>query len=106
MALLHAYNFYTGLITALIASPTTVYTVPTGKRIIVRNIQIRNNSGSVSYSAYFRNSGILLYSTVLAAGGTAQTTMWLVMMPGDTIQLAVSNATGANFSVSGSNYDI
>lgn len=106
MALLHAYNFYTGLITSVLPAVSTAYTVPAGKRIIVRQVEWRNNSGSIAHVAYFRNTGILLHSASLAAGGNAAWSTWLVMMPGDTIQLACSNAVGVNVSVSGSIYDI
>lgn len=106
MSLLHAYNFYTGLITAVLPAVTNAYTVPAGKRIIVRQVEWRNNSGAVAIVAYFRNSGILLHSVSLAAGGNGAWSTWLVMMPGDVIQLACNNAVGANVSVSGSIYNI
>jgi hypothetical protein len=106
VALLHASQFYLGLVTTVLPTKTLAYTVPTGKRIIVRSIAVRNNSGSVTTSAYFFTTDILIWSVPLAGGGNAEFRPWLVLGPGDTLKAAVSVSSGVNFLMSGSLYDI
>jgi len=67
---------------------------------------VRNQSGSVTTSAYVHLGGIFLWSTALAGGGNAEWRPWVVLMPGDVLNLSVSVSSGVNFTVSGSIYDI
>lgn len=110
MALLHVLQFYAANVTTVNPTFTTAYTVPAGDRIVLRSIAVRNLNGAAGVTVYVKVAGVLVKSIVLTTGGTSGDSSewrpWIVATPGQTIQLAVSGATGVGAVVSGSLYTI
>jgi hypothetical protein len=110
LALLHATQFAALKVITVNPTLTTAYTVPAGDRIILRSVAMRNLLTTGTLTAYVYLAGLLIESHILAAGGAAGSDFewrpWIVMTPGQLVQLAVSNATGADMIVSGSLYTI
>lgn len=110
MAELRTTQFFAANVLTVNPVKTTAYTVPTGRRIIVRSIAARNLNGSTGQTFYVLVAGVLVFSYVLGAGslstGSYEWRPWLVLDEGDSLQLAVSNASGVGFVVGGSSYFI
>lgn len=91
-------------------TPTTVYTVPTGKRAIVKQIVAQNTTGT-SKDLQFRLPvlGTVLH-WVLAAYGTGADrvvqNVWIVLNAGDTIKLNTVVAGLVNVVISGSEHTV
>jgi len=107
MALLHATPLYVGSIGS--GSYVTAYTVPTGYRVILREIVAYNTTGTatVVLSAI---DGTAFDNTTLAVSGAAGSSFthnyWIVLGPGQTIQFATGGSRTVDFVVSGSIYTI
>lgn len=103
-------QFFTGNVTTVNPTRTTCYTVPAGDRIILRDVAVRNLSGSVSMSVYIWVNGVLVRTLICSVGGVAGDSQewkpWIVATPGQTIQAAVSAAAGVGCVISGSLYTI
>lgn len=110
MALLHATQLYVGNVTSVNPTKTLAYTVPAGMRIILRSVDMRNLLGTGGQTGYVYLAGVLAFSRVLTTGGSAGSDVevrpWIVLTPGQQIQLACTNAAGIAFLVSGSIYTI
>jgi hypothetical protein len=90
------------------SSYVTVYTVPAGRRVILKNLNLRNQSGAAS-NVQVNTTGVAdLLAFPLTAGGTvggnASIDMWVVLNAGDTIRIAVSSGTTVSFVFSGTNH--
>lgn len=89
---------------------TARYTVPAGKRLVMRNVIGRNNHIATNTLYIYKGSVMLRSFNALAARSTAgdwqEWDSWVVFAPGDTLELAVSNAGGVYVTVSGSLYTI
>ena len=109
MALLHATQFYSGTVGDLLLH--TLYTVPAGNRIIVRDVTFQN-AGTVASDCQFRVGGVgTIRHTNLAAYGSAsdhdEYKLWLVLPPAATIQFQRVTGNGVCvITVSGSIYTI
>jgi hypothetical protein len=110
VALLHVMQFYAANVTTVNPTRTTCYTVPAGDRIVVRSFAVRNLSGTAGMTVYIWINGVVVHTIFLTTGGTAGDSSewrpWLVLTPGQTIQMAVSAAAGVGAIVSGSLYTI
>lgn len=104
--LLHATQLYLGVITSVDPTKTLTYTVPSGDRVILRSVAVRNGSGSTAVQTYIYLNTVRIWSTALAGGGNFEWRPWLVLNPGDQINASVSAAAGASFAISGSVYYI
>jgi hypothetical protein len=90
------------------ASYVTVYTVPAGRRVILKNLNLRNGSG-VASNVQVNTTGVAdLLNYPLTAGGTiggnASIPLWIVLNAGDTIRIAVTSGTSVSFVFSGTNH--
>lgn len=103
-------QFYVANVVAVNPTFVTAYTVPAGDRIVLRSIAVRNLNGSGGVTWYVRLAGVVVFTGVLASGGTsggsAEWRPWIVMTPGQKIELAVSATPGVGAVVSGSLYTI
>jgi hypothetical protein len=103
---LRATQLYVGNVTTVNPVKTTLYTVAAGKRVILKSVQARNLYTGGTNTFYLFVATYLVWSYVLAAGGSAGSNFelrpWIVINPGQTLQAAVTNATGAGLVVSGS----
>lgn len=108
MAALHATQVFLGTITG--TSVTTVYTVPSGYRFILKFVSVQEVSGSSCIVQLRSGSTGTIFSFVLTAystGTSAQVgNFWIVLNPGDTVQLARSNSGQVTATVSGSLHTI
>jgi len=74
------------------SSWTTVYTVPAGKRLILREAGIQNLSGVSSAAGLSDNNQYSFWQQVaVAAGGVFTVPLWEVFNAGDIIQFIVTN---------------
>lgn len=108
MAELHAVVLYQGRVTS--GSYVTVYTVPAGRRVILRMVNVRNHANAGA-NAYLSVDGSLdVFLRVLTASGNAgcdaQWSGWIVLGPGQLIKAASSQSGGVDFVISGSSYTI
>jgi len=109
MALLHAKPLYKGRVTA-VGAWTDLYTVPSGDRVILRNLVGRAEGNSSNVDAYFRISGQQFVHLVLTPDGTAgnnyDLTEWLVMDQNDVLSVYQTGTNGLWVIASGSLYTI
>jgi hypothetical protein len=100
----------TSLIAAsgLAAGATTLYTVPTGKRTIVKSVRMINGGAAAARVVLSRNGtgGVLGYwiahlAAANAAGEDIELATWVVMNAGETLKLIAGGTTTA-LMVSGS----
>lgn len=108
LAALRALQLFLGAVSA--TTPTTVYTVPAGKRTIVKSVTVQNTTGA-SKDVQLRVSGTgTIYHWNLTAYGTAGDravqNFWIVLNPGDVLQFQVSVTGQIDVSVSGSLHTI
>lgn len=104
MADLRATQFAAGAITG--TAVTNVYTVPVGKRIILKSIQLQEASG-IATDVQIRLSGLgtirlMKLTAYNSAGSTLENTVWIVFNAGQTIQLARVSAGTIGYVLSGS----
>lgn len=103
-------QFFAGSVTSVNPTRTTLYTVPAGDRIVIRNLAARNLNGSSATTVILWVANALVFTVSLTTGGTAgdhiSQNLWIVATPGQTIQMAASNSTGFGIVVSGSLYTI
>jgi hypothetical protein len=92
MAVLRRAQFYSAAITT--TGWSTAYTVPTGHRIVLRNILIMNNAGAAKLCGVRIQGPIPLWVPNVAAGATAQLTLEAVLGPGQVLE--VNGPTGGN----------
>ena len=92
---------------ALGTGPTTLYTVPSNKRTILKSLMVRNTSSSANGGylevAFSGGPTIAWWVSVAAdgsAGGSVQVDLWLVLNVGDVVKWA-SHAAGADVVISG-----
>lgn len=108
MALLHASVFYTGNITTVNPTFTTIYTVATGQRIILRSVAYRNLAPSAAHTLYLEIDSTLVWSTSIVGGalGAGEFRPWIVVGPGSVLKMAADASSGFGVVVSGSIYTI
>jgi hypothetical protein len=104
MALLHVTQFFQGDVTAGLSTSNTVYTVPSGKRIVIRYVHCHSHDGGAARTFVVRFGGLAVRSTTVAAGGDFEWFPWYVLNDGQTIDLRFSTRTGAACEVAGSLY--
>lgn len=96
---LRATQFFQGTITS--TSYVSVYTVPTGHRIILKNVHARNRSGSTN-GAYCRvSTGTELVHFNVGGSSFGDWNGWIVLNAGQVLQLAVDLSAGQDFTLSG-----
>lgn len=82
-----------------------MYTVPAGHRVILRSINVYNVTGSGNRAFVSLSSGRNIAEITLAAantaGGSVNQQVWIVLEPGDTIQIGNGNATAIDYILSG-----
>lgn len=109
MALLHAIQMFVGSITTVNPTLTTVYTVPAGFRVILREVTVRNKA-TVAANALLSVNTTIVRTFVMGAGSSAtdsaEARFWIVLAPGDTVKLTGTQAAGFGTCVSGSIYSI
>lgn len=107
MALLHATPLYKGNVSS--SGFVTLYTVPAGKRVVLRSVNIYNTTATITAAILGVNSGILFNRSLAVAGAAGADTYWagwIVLGPGDVIQGATGSSRTCFYAVSGSIYDI
>lgn len=108
LAELRAAQLYQG--TVSVVGPTTIYTVPAGKRVILKYVALQNQTGlSVTVQLRLPNANTI-WAIPLTAYGTAtdreKQGFWIVLNPGDTIAIGLSAARTVAVSISGSVHSI
>jgi hypothetical protein len=109
VALLHVTQLYAGLITNTnSASPTLLYTVPTGYRIVLRSLNGANKHTAANGIVVNAPDPNRIWFANLAAfngvGSTQEDRPWIVLSAGQTIKAYCGNANGVWLVVSGSLY--
>lgn len=104
MALLHATQFYNGRPTAD-GAQHTLYTVPSGDRIILRDINLQEAGGGAPYIIFYVN-GYRILTSFLTAHLHSDNRFWLVVGPGQTISCLVQSGFSVDVTISGSLYTI
>lgn len=104
MAALRSAQAFIGNVTTV--APTTVYTVPAGKRFVLKHVTVQNTTG-LSKNVQLRLGGIgTIYNWQLTAYGSggdrAASNFWIVLNAGDTIQLNPTVAGQIDVTLSGS----
>ena len=81
-----------------------VYTVPAGHRIIIRSINLYNESGSTNGVTVARDSVATMWSGTLAAapGGRINIQPWIVLDAGQSIKVFTTAARACSVIISGS----
>lgn len=108
MADLRATQIFNGFFSD--SSTHNVYTVPTGKRLILKHVTVLEGSGS-SCDAQIRETsqGTFFHWNLLAygsAGDEASSSFWIVFGPGSIIQVKRSNTGVLGWTISGSLHTI
>lgn len=82
-----------------------IYTCPVGKTTIVKDIRLTGNANpSCTYSLIARSGPRFIYllKGTIAIDATPSAQGFIVLEPGDTLQVLVSAADGIGFRISGS----
>lgn len=93
MALLHTYQFWQGAVS--LNTYTTVYTVPSGYRATITDIQVRNTyagSNQLFVAVGGMPTSVSLWAADRTAGSSGRVSMWQVAMAGQTIRVAAQYA--------------
>lgn len=89
---------------------TTIYTVPSGYRLILKHVVLLNASASIcDVQLRVGSAGTVWRAHLLAygnAGDAASLYFWIVVDAGQTVQLQRSNAGQYTYSISGSLHTI
>lgn len=103
MTALKTTQFYMGVPTA--SGWTDIYTVPTGKVIILKTALMTNQTSSGRTAGIRIDPSMVLYSNGLTAAGTTGATIqfgvWLAFNAGSTLAVEQSAANAVLFVVSG-----
>jgi hypothetical protein len=104
MANLRATSFWNAQITG--PGPVNLYTVPTGHRIILREIIVYNHAASNNTATVALASGSTLLSRVLTAAGSGGATlfydMWAVLNAAELLQGYTDSGKHLTIVLSGS----
>lgn len=104
MADLRATQFFSGVVNG--TSVVTLYTVPTGKRAIIKHVTVLEVSGSSADAQLRLGSFGTIYHWVLAAyssaGDEGSSSFWIVINAGETIQFKRTTSGQLTVTVSGS----
>lgn len=111
MATLHATPLASGLVTVTTeATRTLLYTVPAGKRVVLRSAIATNKWTTLQGFVLHAPDPVRCWFASLAAfggpGATLEFRPWLALGPGDQIKAWCGNATGVYIVLSGSIYFI
>jgi len=110
MAELRATQFFHANVSTVNPAKTTAWTVPAGRRIIVRSVAMRNLSLGVTQTLYVLVGGIVVKSQIItppgSSGDSVEWRPWIVVDEGETLQLTVGTAGSVGVVVSGSNHFI
>ncbi len=98
MATLRATQLFEG--TASSGSFVTKYTVPTGKRIILRDSAFSNTTGT-STLVLLAVNGNTIASTTLAGSASSELSHWIVLNAGETLDIATGGGRTVNVILSG-----
>lgn len=86
-----------------------VYTVPSGKVVVLRGIFVSNGSGSDNFfRVYFTRSGVnypIMLSQVVASSGTFVDDFYVTYYPGDKVSVAATGAGLMAYVLNGSERD-
>lgn len=108
IAALRSQQAFLGSITG--TAVTTVYTVPAGKRFIIKFVSVQNTSGSaVDFQLRLSTLGTVWHWNLAAygsGGDRATQNLWVVLNPGDTIAFKNSVSVQVDVTVSGSLHTI
>ena len=87
-----------------LTTASTIFTVPAGKKFILRSIHIsNNNSGASSLSFYTRINGVATYWLYVFTLNPSQTYDWsgfVTLPPGATIEYPAGMLTGQAYHIS------
>lgn len=105
MAALRAKQIASGVITG--TTPTTIYTVPSGHKVILKNLLVTEVSGSacicqVRLQAFGTFMAIPLNAYGTSGQFSVSSDIWVVLEPGDVLQMNRSNSGQLTFVMSGS----
>ena len=107
MALLHLTPLFQGNVTA--GAVRTIYTVPAGDRVNLRNVVMSNRSAAAQTVTLSLNGQYIVawFGLAAAGGGSSSATWsgWLVLAPGTTITFNVQTGS-CDVLCSGSIYTI
>lgn len=88
------------------ATPTTVYTCPTGRDVVVQSIRVTNPGAfifTVKKYVYATSTTVQLYTVNLSAGDILTDTNFISMRAGDYLELT-SNIANTNYIIFISEY--
>jgi hypothetical protein len=80
---------------------TTVYTVPAGHRIILKNAQMQNPGASAHSWGIRLSAALVIEQASLASGGSATRSWWIVLNPGENLQLLQVVGSTISYVLSG-----
>jgi hypothetical protein len=103
MAELRITQFYAANIASL--AYIDVYTVPVGRRIIVKSVQLRNQYTG-SNGVWIALGTTALYYVSLPGNGSLEIRPWWVITEGQTLKIKVGNAAGVGVLISGASHYI
>jgi hypothetical protein len=103
MAELRIMQFYVGTMTSL--TYVDLFTVPVGRRYIVKDINVRNVSGS-SNGLYLAVGTTALYYAAIPGNGVLELKPWWVMTEGQALRAHCTVSAGFGMLVSGAHHYI
>lgn len=103
LAALRATQFYLGVpvVTGGVDTWTVAYTVPAGKRAILKNVLVANESAASKVTAVRIDGTLRVYTLTVANGASASTDLYLVLNAGQTIGVLQRNAGVVTYGLSG-----
>jgi len=104
VAALRSAQLFLGSITS--TTPTTVYTVPAGKRAVIKFVTLQNTTGSAKNVQMRLSTLGTVWNWNLGAYGSGadaqQSSFWIVLNAGDYIQMNPTASGQIDMSISGS----
>lgn len=108
MAQLRVHQLYSGRVST--TGWTTAYTVPAGQRAILKSINVYNVAGSSNRAFLQLSSGRNLREIDLGAAntsaGSVTAEVWIVLEPGDVVQVGNGTASPIDYVLSGTEHYI
>ncbi len=103
MAAIRATQFYLGVppVTGGVDTWTIAYTVPTGKRIILKNVELDNESAASKVCAIRVDGSVRVFTQTVANGVSASFDLYLVLNAGQTMGVLQRNAGVVTYGLSG-----
>jgi hypothetical protein len=103
MAPLRSTSFYQGTppVVGGVNTWTTVYTVPVGKVVILKNAHMYNPNVSAHSWGVRLSAALVIEQTSLASGAAVDRDWWVVLNPGETLQVLQVVASTITYYLSG-----